>query len=745
MDIKEDNVLNLDPDDGAPELTEEEAAQLGLNLDDILKEFSEAVPEPPEEAPTPVGTPEPESVPEPETAPEPEAAPEPEEAPEEPVQEEPDAPATPEKVTGDTIRLDTIAEAVAAAEAREAHPEAVPEAAEEDGAEPDETFRDEELPDEDAPETEEDASEAENPRPEPFSENWEPEYDAPMGEYIPPRPIIPFRPRERLREMKRKLIAGPEKRYYDLCEIGVGKLQAAIFLNLLILLLCAGAAGMYAAGSIPEDRMRLLVFSQILAMLISALLGCYCMMDGFADLLQLKFTLNSMLLFTFIACCADAVFCLQELRVPCCAAFSLEVTMALWNRYHKRSTEMGQMDTMRKASRLDSLVKVPDLYDGKPGLLRGNGQVEDFMDHYDEPSGPEKVQCVFTFISFLVCIGIAVLAYLRHGLSLSIQILSTALLVATPASFFVALTRPMAVLERRLHMTGTVICGWQGVKRLCGKAAFPLTDADLFPSGATKLNGVKFYGDRNPDEIITCAASLIAANGGGLDPVFQQLRKSRGCREYEVDNFRDYGTGGIGGEVNEEPVLMGSLNFLQDMGVEIPEGTMVSQAVYCAIDGQLCAVFAMNYARMKSAAAGLVSLSSYRKITPVLTCDDFMLTDSFIRSKFSVRTRRMAFPDREIRHELARQIPSAEEPVLALTTKDGLHSAAYAVTGARALRSASIWGLALHIAAGILGMLIMAALAYLGTAELLTPVHILLYQLVWMIPGLLITCWTMTV
>jgi len=29
--------------------------------------------------------------------------------------------------------------------------------------------------------------------------------------------------------------------------------------------------------------------------------------------------------------------------------------------------------------------------------------------------------------------------------------------------------------------------------------------------------------------------------------------------------------------------------------------------------------------------------------------------------------------------------------------------------------------------------------------QLLTPVHILLYQLVWMIPGLLITEWTRTV
>ena len=46
---------------------------------------------------------------------------------------------------------------------------------------------------------------------------------------IPPEPI-PFRPRQQLRELKRDLIAGPEKRYYDLAEAGVGKLQMAMFL-----------------------------------------------------------------------------------------------------------------------------------------------------------------------------------------------------------------------------------------------------------------------------------------------------------------------------------------------------------------------------------------------------------------------------------------------------------------------------------------------------------------------------------
>ena len=84
-------------------------------------------------------------------------------------------------------------------------------------------------------------------------------------------------------------------------------------------------------------------------------------------------------------------------------------------------------------------------------------------------------------------------------------------------------------------------------------------------------------------------------------------------------------------------------------------------------------------------------------------------------------------------------------PTLAITTRDELVSAAYAVTGARSLRSAATLGTVIHLIGGILGMLTMLALGYLGSTELLTPTNVLLYQLIWMIPGFLVTEWTRAV
>lgn len=556
---------------------------------------------------------------------------------------------------------------------------------------------------------------------------------------------IPFPNRTKLQELKKKLIAGPEKRFYDLSEVGVGKLQVGIFLNILIVALCVATTTLFTMELVPANRLRFVIFSQVLAMLVSALLGSQQLLDGLSEILKGRFTVNTLLGITFFVCCADAVFCFQELRVPCCSAFALEMTFALLARYHRRSTEMTQMDTLRKAVRLHSVVKEPNFYNNLPGILRGDGAVEDFMDTYQKSPTPEKVQSVYAFISMILCLGIAALAGMRHSPSLAVQILATSLLVAVPASFFISITRPIALLQRRLHLVGSVICGWQGVKKLCGKAAYPLRDTDLFPAGSTKLNGIKYYGSRAPEEVLSYTTSILSAAGSGLVPLFRNMLTSRGGTEHTVTEFVDYGGGGIGGMVEGNAVLLGSLNFMQDMGVEIPQGTMVSQAVYAAVNGELCAVVAIAYAKMRSASAGLVSLCGFRKTVPILVSNDFMLTEEFIHGKFGVNTRRMVFPEKEVRAALSQAAANPESQVLALTTRDDLASTVYTVSGSAALRTACRWGVIIHMIGGILGMLIMLALAYIGSVELLTPTNVLLYQLVWMIPGVLITEWTRAV
>lgn len=692
---------------------------------------------------------------EPEPAAEPEEQPDPSEPVEEPEENTEATQVLPDlseaeapDLTGDTIRMEPVSPDLAdtqpidpdalhalqkePAEASDSTAEALPhpEPEEETAAE---------APSEDIP-TETSGED----EPEPFSEGWEPEYDAPIGEYTPPQPII-FKPRSRLQELKQKLVAGPERRYYELMEQGLSKLQGAIFLSFLVLLLACGSLVLYGLGLVQPDRMRLLIFGQVLSMLLATVLGSYQLMGGLSSLLHGKVTPDTVLFFTLIACCADSLLCLKHLRVPYCAAYCLEVTLSLLAEYHRRNTEMGQMDTMRKAVCLHSVVKVDDYYDGRPGFLRSEGQVEDFMDHYNQNSAPEKALSRYMVLIMLGSAAVGGITALLHGYEVGLQVLTASLLAALPATCFITLSRPAAILERKLHRVGAVLCGWDGMKELSQSATVPLTDQDLFPAGTVKMNGMKFFSTRDPDQIIAYVTALVSAGGGGLMPLFQQILDSRNGRHYDVAEFQIYAEGGLGGVVNGEPVLVGTHTFLEDKGVEIPEGTRVNQALYAAVDGELCGVFAVIYQKCRASSAGLNSLTSYRNLTPILTCGDFMLTESFLHSKFNLNTSRIVFPPQNARQALTVQQPDADLPGLAMFTKPDLSSFAFSVTGARALRSASTLGTGLHIIAGCIGLAVVAILALLGSTELLTPDHLMLFELLWMIPGFLITEWTRTV
>ena len=124
--------------------------------------------------------------------------------------------------------------------------------------------------------------------------------------------------------------------------------------------------------------------------------------------------------------------------------------------------------------------------------------------------------------------------------------------------------------------------GWDESKSIYG-----LTDDEI--QAAAAFRGGKFLGavevsgsseasapgssEPSASSPSVAPASVIHAAGGGLVPVFDQLLQSRSGRLYPVHSFRNYGDGGIGGEVEGQPVLVGTMRFLQDMGVEIPEGT----------------------------------------------------------------------------------------------------------------------------------------------------------------------------
>lgn len=591
------------------------------------------------------------------------------------------------------------------------------------------------------PEPEEPAEEPEPPAEtpeEPAESTEEPQQYAEYAQegYVP-NPII-FQPPSRLRQLRKQLVVGPEHRYYELTEQGLGKLVLAIGIMGLVLLFTCFTTYRYFSGSAPENRMRFLVFSQVFGILVAAIFGSGLIVDGVGVIFKGKFSLNTLLALTLIACCVDAYFCLSSLQLPFGAAMCFETLLALIANYEKRSTEIGEMDTMRKAVRLDALALKSDYYDGKAGILTRDGDVEEFMDNYRTPSGPKKAQNIFALLSVAASIAIGVTAYFLQGMGFAIRAIAASLLCSLPATAFIALPRPKSILEQRLHRVGAVLCSWEGIRSLRKKLVFPLQDTDLFPIGNVKLNGVKVW-HGTIEEVIGYAAALAEVQDCSLLPIFRQLRETRNGSYFDVSDFCFYEAGGIGGIIGEEAVLMGTQSFMEAMEIELPKGSQVENAVYLAIGKELSAVFALTYTPHRTSGKAISTLCGFFGLMPTFVGTDFEVGPALLKKKYRIRTKRLKYAPLPQRPELKKAVPDEDAPAMVLITKDTLAAKVYSVAGARALCSCSRAGAAVHIIAGALGLAMMAAIAIVGAADLLTAANILLYQLIWVIPALLIT------
>lgn len=575
---------------------------------------------------------------------------------------------------------------------------------------------------------------------EPFSDEWEPEYDEPMGEFTPKAPI-PFPQKNRLRQLRQKLVAGPERRYQALSETGTLQLQLGILLNFLLAVISIAVTVTYSLGVIDPSRLRTVVFCQLLLAMLAALVGCYRLLDGIANLLRGRFTLDAALFVTFLACIADGLLCLSTQQLSASSLFCLQIFMSQCAAYQRRNTELSQMDTLRKASELTAVVRIDAICDDRPGYATIDGEPENFLDHYRKPSTPETVLSVYAVLSLLTAFGLAAATCMISGMNAAIQVFMAAQLVALPFSAFVCMSRPGAILQQRLHRLGAVLCGWQGIRAVPVRSVYPLRHEDLLPDGAIKMNNVKFHGSVDPGRVVSYTTALLDAEENGLVSIFHLMPRSRGSAAHSIENFAQV-HGGISGTVDGCHLLVGTFECMEGHGIAVPPETKDSLAIYTAVDSQLSAVFSISCNRSKSTVAGLRTLCGDRHFKPQLATCNFLLTPKFLRGKLSLNVRRIVFPLREQRLAMSHATAAEDAPVIALMTKGGLAPKAYSLTGARALQRAVKWGAAIHILGGAIGLAAVGVLALNGGMSLLTPTNLLLYSSIWSLPGLLITEFT---
>lgn len=476
------------------------------------------------------------------------------------------------------------------------------------------------------------------------------------------------------------------------------------------------------------------------AMLGLLLLQAVCSYDvclsGVIALLRFRFDQYSMLFLALCAVVADAFFAVAEGRTPFCTVAGILLLLALWGRellYDARRRSLRAISNMDEPV---AAIREEKAWHGYDCIFRAPGDAEQFAVQLEMPDAGSRIMRVWAPVMTAVTLALSVLTSLRTGEHF-LWAWSAMLLASFPAGILIAYAKPFSALARRLYRAGAAIAGWQGARILSGEAGLIVEDADLFPPQNVTQGGMKLYGSRPAPMVIGYANAVVQTAGSGLVPLFEQMMHDQNGRRYTVDSFRRYESGGLGATIRGDVVLMGSIAFMKLMRVRVPEGTRLKQAVYLSVNGELTAVFALNYAPAESVRAGLSAVLRAGSLVPVLATRDFMITPQFLKLRYKIPPEHIEFPIVEERARLSSQEIPRTGPQGALMARSSFASFAGSVVSARTLRGAAIIAMIVALAGSVLGTALMFFLTFLGSSFSASCWNLFLYTVLWLIPGLL--------
>lgn len=315
--------------------------------------------------------------------------------------------------------------------------------------------------------------------------------------------------------------------------------------------------------------------------------------------------------------------------------------------------------------------------------------------------------------------------------------LSAILPAAATFSLPLCWTLPWSRLAEHLQKTGCAVAGWSGAQKISAQRRMIVTDTDLFPPGTVQLSGRKLFAETQ-ERALSLAASMARAAGSGLERLFSGLVRSEGGLYEQVDGFSFHDEGGWSGVIKGETVLMGSASFMRRMSVRLPPDVNPKTGIFLAADRELIAVFAVKYSPAENVDFALRMMQRSR-IQPILASRDPNITPSLLRRKFS-RNIHIEYPGLTERIALSEAEKDRDLP-RALLFREGLLPYAEAVTGSLRLCKAVRRAAAISLLGGWAGILLTFYLTSLGAYELLSPLALEAFLLLWTLPVLLITDW----
>ncbi len=416
--------------------------------------------------------------------------------------------------------------------------------------------------------------------------------------------------------------------------------------------------------------------------------------------------------------------------LPLAAAAALVILSCLWG-------QTLRWRARRDSFRLAAQGGIPPwvVHSSEAGVCKRRGTMDGFYTMTMEPDPAARWQQATVPLLLAAANVLAGVVCLSGKMPLQPLWIWTALLAASaPLSLPLSGALPVGVLSRRLYKSGCAVAGFAGARAIGNARRLVVTDEDLFPAGTVSLNGIKVYGEEI-GKVVSYATTVANAADSQALPLLEQMLTAEGGSLLPLDDFRWYEEGGAGGTIRGETVVLGSAYCMKQQKVRLPKELKLKTGLFLAVDGQLTAIFALRYQPSRNVEWALRALRRSRTV-PVMAVRGCNVTPGLLKRSFKTDARAV-YPDVRTRLQLWQDMEQVSRPN-AILYRDGLAPLTEAAVGSRravrAIRAATV----LCYLGALAGLLLCYYLTGIGGFASLTPLRLVLFQVLWAVPTVLL-------
>lgn len=528
------------------------------------------------------------------------------------------------------------------------------------------------------------------------------------------------------------------RRFANLCNA----YSAKTFLSAIVSLVMVIVTFSFSGRETLTERDYIIATGVLLVLLlVSMIIGIEQMIEGITRLFRKKPGYETLNFFACLAAAFGAGYAVITKNfsagLPYCACASMAVTAGLWGEkvHYRAFTET--MKTATGASMPEGVVTEVAEEISHIVTRKVPGRTGGFYNRLVSEDIAERVYRTAAPILLAVSVVLALYTGLSKGLYGDIPFYLAAMLTAAaPLSASAAFAYPFSATARRLRKSGAAVAGWGGAEDLFTSDGVSITDDDLFPPENIAISGVRAFDNVSPERAVRYTASMIAASGSGLAPLFTRLAARQGSTLMKVDDFTCY-EGGIGGTIRGDRVFTGNAAFMKLMGIKIPSELNLKNAAFTAINRRLIAVFILEYTPVKMVQRALVTFLRH-KIRMFFAVRDFGIMPVMLEQKYRISVDDVEYLPIRSSYELSDDERVQSGRVAALLSREGLLPFAEAVTGAKRLRNTAVAATAFSIFSAVCGLVIMFIVCWFGGAAGGGAANLILFRLAMLLAFLLI-------